>query len=172
MTVKLKEIMNRLPQDERKAVAARVKELIAEEMSLRDLRQAHRLTQERIAESLGIGQEGVSRLEKRTDLLISTLRGYVEAMGGRLRLVADFPDRPPIVLSGLAEMEGGVEGGKQQRSKHECGHGNMINTNKNYSPIAILGLKLRPPSWRIFAHRQAVIPSPTGRGKQERSDCG
>ncbi len=119
MTVKLKEIMNRLPQDERKAVAARVKELIAEEMSLRDLRQAHRLTQERIAESLGIGQEGVSRLEKRTDLLISTLRGYVEAMGGRLRLVADFPDRPPIVLSGLAEMEGGVEGGKQQRSKHE-----------------------------------------------------
>ena len=116
MTVKLKEIMNRLPQDERKAVAARVKELIAEEMSLRDLRQAHRLTQERIAESLGIGQEGVSRLEKRTDLLISTLRGYVEAMGGRLRLVADFPDRPPIVLSGLAEMEGGVEGEKQERS--------------------------------------------------------
>ena len=105
MSVKLKEVLNQLPKDERKAVADRTKELVAEEMSLRDLRQAHELTQERIADFLGIGQEGVSRLEKRTDLLLSTLRSYIEAMGGRLRLVADFPDRPPVILTGLAEME-------------------------------------------------------------------
>ena len=89
---------------EKGALVPRI-DLVAEEMSLRDLRRAHELTQERLAEFLGIGQEGVSRLEKRADLLLSTLRGYVEAMGGRLRLVADFPDRPPVVLSGLAEME-------------------------------------------------------------------
>ena len=107
MSVKLQDILDELPQDERRAVATRAQELVAEEMSLRDLRQAHQLTQERVAESLGIGQEGVSRLEKRTDLLLSTLRGYVEAMGGRLRLIADFPDRPPVIVTGLAEMETG-----------------------------------------------------------------
>jgi transcriptional regulator with XRE-family HTH domain len=80
-------------------------ELIAEEMTLRDLRRALDLTQERLAETLGIGQDGVSRLEKRSDLLISTLRSYIEAMGGRLELIAEFPERPPVVLSGFAKME-------------------------------------------------------------------
>ena len=56
----------------------------------------------RIAIQLGITQDGVSRLEKRSDLLLSTLRKTVEAMGGRLSLVAEFPDRPPVVLSGIA----------------------------------------------------------------------
>ncbi len=118
MSVKLQEILDELPQDERRAVAARAQELVAEEMSLRDLRQAHQLTQERVAESLGIGQEGVSRLEKRTDLLLSTLRGYVEAMGGRLRLIADFPDRPPVIVTGLADMEtGGPATGRSNTAK-------------------------------------------------------
>ena len=74
-------------------------------MSLRDLRQALKLTQERLAEALDIGQDGVSRLEQRSDLLISTLRGYIEAMGGHLELIAEFPNRPPVALSGLASME-------------------------------------------------------------------
>lgn len=89
----------------RKKVEARAATLIAEEMSLRDLRQALKLTQERIAEALDIGQDGVSRLEQRSDLLISTLRSYIEAMGGHLELVAEFPNRPPVVLSGLASVE-------------------------------------------------------------------
>ncbi len=69
------------------------------------MRQAHRLTQERVAEALGIGQDQVSRLEQRSDFLISTLRSYIEAMGGSLSLVAEFPDRKPVVLSGIATME-------------------------------------------------------------------
>jgi hypothetical protein len=56
-----------------------------------------------MAKELGIGQDGVSRLEKRADLMISTLRETVEAMGGRLSLVAEFPDRNPVVLSGISE---------------------------------------------------------------------
>ena len=56
------------------------------------------------AKTLGIKQEGVSRIEKRSDLVLSTLRSYVEAMGGELRLIAEFPDRPPIALSGVAEL--------------------------------------------------------------------
>ncbi len=57
-----------------------------------------RPSQVRVAEKLGINQENVSRIEKRSDLLLSTLSGSVEAMGGKLSLVAEFPDRPPITL--------------------------------------------------------------------------
>lgn len=101
----LKERMKELKPARRKRVEARAAALIAEEMSLRDLRQALKLTQERLAEALDIGQDGVSRIEQRSDLLISTLRGYIEAMGGHLELVAEFPNRPPVVLSGLALAE-------------------------------------------------------------------
>ena len=69
------------------------------------MRHAHKLTQKRMAEVLGIGQDSVSRLEQRSDLLISTLRGYVEAMGGRLWLIAEFPNHDPVVLAGLAAIE-------------------------------------------------------------------
>ncbi|MGH9721721.1 MAG: helix-turn-helix domain-containing protein [Bryobacteraceae bacterium] len=89
----------------RKKVQARAAALIAEEMTLLELRQAHKLTQVRIAKTLGITQDGVSRLEKRSDLLLSTLRSYVEAMGGSLSLIAEFPDRKPVLLSGIASVE-------------------------------------------------------------------
>ena len=105
MAVTLNDLIAKWSRARRRQVEARAKELIAEEMSLRDLRRARRLTQRRIAESLRIGQDGVSRLEKRSDLLLSTLGGYVAAMGGRLRLVAEFPDRPPVILSGVAERD-------------------------------------------------------------------
>jgi DNA-directed RNA polymerase specialized sigma subunit len=97
--------MKKMGAARRKKIEARAAELIAEEMSLRDLRQALKRTQVSVGEALGIGQEGVSRLEKRSDLLISTLRKYVEAMGGHLALVAEFPDRDPVVLSGIANMD-------------------------------------------------------------------
>ena len=97
----LKERMDGLPDARREKIEARAAELVAEEMSLQDLRKALKQTQVRVARELGIKQENVSRIEKRTDLLISTLNGYVEAMGGRLRLVAEFPDRPPVSLTGI-----------------------------------------------------------------------
>ena len=97
--------IKKLSPAQRKKVEARAAELIAEEMTLRDLRKARALTQARMAEQLGITQDGVSRLEKRSDLLLSTLRKTVEAMGGSLSLVAEFPDRAPVVLTGIAEDE-------------------------------------------------------------------
>ncbi len=100
----LDERMDKLPKARRKKVEVRAAALIAEEMSLQDLRKARMQTQVRVAKELGIKQENVSRIEKRTDLLISTLRGYVEAMGGKLHLVAEFPDRPPIALTGIAAL--------------------------------------------------------------------
>lgn len=105
MPVNVDEKIKKLSAERRKKVEARAAELIAEEMTLRDLRKARALTQARMAEELGITQDGVSRLEKRSDLLLSTLRKSVEAMGGRLSLVAEFPDRAPVVLTGIAEDE-------------------------------------------------------------------
>ena len=58
-----------------------------------------------MARKLGISQDGVSRLEQRSDLLLSTLRKTVEAMGGNLSLVAKFPDRPPVELAGLTDND-------------------------------------------------------------------
>ncbi len=97
--------MKSISRARRKKVEARTAGLIAEEMTLQELRQARKLTQVRMAKVLGISQDGVSRLEKRSDLLLSTLRKSVEAMGGNLSLVAEFPDREPVVLSGIAEAE-------------------------------------------------------------------
>ena len=101
----LAERMNKLPEARRKKVEERAKALIAEEMSLQDLRKARKQTQVRVAQQLGINQENVSRIEKRSDLLLSTLSGYVEAMGGKLSLVVEFPDRPPISLTGIAALD-------------------------------------------------------------------
>ena len=105
MPVDIEKKIRKLSPERRKKVELRAAELIAEEMSLRELRKAHKLTQERIAETLGIGQDQVSRLEQRSDLLLSTLRSYIEAMGGSLTIVAKFPNHKPVVLSGIAGME-------------------------------------------------------------------
>jgi transcriptional regulator with XRE-family HTH domain len=109
----LNDKMAELSESRRQKIEARAAELAAEEMSLRDLRRAHRLTQARVGKALKIGQDGVSRLEQRSDLLISTLRNYVESMGGDLQLIARFPDRPAVAVTGLAGIES-----KEQRTEN------------------------------------------------------
>lgn len=105
----LEEKLNQLPPDRRAKIQARADQLLAEEMSLRDLRLARKLTQEKMAELLKIRQEGVSRIEKRSDLHLSTLKQVIQAMGGELRLVVEFPDRPPVILSGFQVTEEDLE---------------------------------------------------------------
>ncbi len=105
MPTNVEDKIGKLGGTQRKKVEARAAALIAEEMTLRELRHARKLTQVRVAKKLGITQDSVSRLEKRSDLLLSTLRKTVEAMGGSLSLVAEFPDRQPVVLSGIAQDE-------------------------------------------------------------------
>jgi len=104
MAITLEDKMAALTPDRRQKIEAMTAELVAEEASLKDLRQAMALTQEHLAERLHIRQESVSRIEKRHDLLLSTLQSYVKAMGGQLRLVVEFPGRPPVVLKGLESV--------------------------------------------------------------------
>ena len=99
--------VTRLPPDERTAIRARADELIAEGMTLRDLRKPMGKTQVALAKKLRIEQEAVSRAEQRADMLLSTLDHYLHGLGGRLRLVAEFEGRAPVTLAGLAEI--GVE---------------------------------------------------------------
>ncbi len=105
MSTTLKNKINALNSRRRANVNRRAEQLIAEEMSLQQLRQAHKLTQAKVSKSLGIGQDSVARLEQRSDVLISTLRHYVASMGGELKLVAEFPNQKPVVLSGFADVE-------------------------------------------------------------------
>jgi DNA-binding XRE family transcriptional regulator len=105
MAVNVNDKIRNLSPARRGKIEARAAELIAEEMTLRELRKARKLTQVRIAKSLGVTQDSVSRLEKRSDLLLSTLRKTVAAMGGELSLIARFPDRKPVVLSAISGEE-------------------------------------------------------------------
>lgn len=73
-------------------LAAEKTQQLLEAMPLQELRQARHLSQERMAEILATKQANVSRIERRTDMYISTLRSYVEAMGGQLDIVARFPE--------------------------------------------------------------------------------
>ena len=98
----LDRIRNTLSPARRRRIGVRAAVLIAEEQALQNLRRSHGITQTAMAQALGIGQDGVSRLEQRRDMRLSTLRGYVEALGGRLSVVADFPGQAPVVLSGRA----------------------------------------------------------------------
>jgi DNA-binding XRE family transcriptional regulator len=79
---------------------------LIEEMSLSKLRGAMKLTQETMAATLEINQSEVSRIEKRADMLVSTLSNYVKALGGTLQVRASFPSGKVVNISqfsGLAE---------------------------------------------------------------------
>lgn len=101
----LAEKMSRLPEELQEEIRAEARTIIAEELSLQDLRKARKMTQTSVAAALGINQENVSRLERRSDFLISSLRSYIEAMGGKLNLVVDFPDRPPVAIEGITDLD-------------------------------------------------------------------
>jgi DNA-binding XRE family transcriptional regulator len=92
----LDEMLERLPAAQRAAVEKRASELIAEELSLRDLRKALNLTQTDMAKRLKKGQDRISRIEQNEDLLLSTLQGYVKSLGGELELVCRFKNRAAV----------------------------------------------------------------------------
>jgi ParB-like chromosome segregation protein Spo0J len=100
----LDEVMAALPADRRRRVEARAGELVAEEMTLRELRKAMGKTQAQLARRLGKPQATISRMEAQSDMLLSTLGQVVEGLGGRVRVVAELPGRPPVALSLLSDL--------------------------------------------------------------------
>jgi hypothetical protein len=99
-TVPADQVLGRLPAGRQARINLRAAQLIAEEIGLSELRKAKRVTQEQLAERVGGRQVYISRFEKRSDVTLSKLREYVEALGGDLELVVTFPDRSAYTLGG------------------------------------------------------------------------
>ena len=104
MAKSLKDKLNALPATRQTSIATRANELIADEMTLRDLRLALEKTQQELGAALHMKQDGISRLENRSDMLLSTLNKYISAMGGTLKLIAEFPGRPSVVIHGVSDL--------------------------------------------------------------------
>jgi hypothetical protein len=97
MVKKLDDVMATLPKHRKKRVKDRARELA----TLKDLRHAVQRTQEKMAAAMGVHQDTIFLLKKRSDMLLSTMRHDVQSMGGKLELAAKFPDRPSLVIGHL-----------------------------------------------------------------------
>ena len=91
MTQSFKKLRSEMPASRQARIAARTDELLAS-LPLHEIRQARKLSQEELAARLHVNQAAVSKVERRTDLYISTLRKHIEAMGGTLIIQAEFPE--------------------------------------------------------------------------------
>jgi transcriptional regulator with XRE-family HTH domain len=96
-------LREKMSPESRARAEAKTKEMM-QDMPLQELRQARLISQEQLAKSLHTRQSNVSRIEKRTDMYISTLRGVIKAMGGDLEIIAKFPDGN-VRISQFEELE-------------------------------------------------------------------
>jgi len=96
-------VLARFPPARRAKIEARAAEIVAEELALSDLRKSKEMTQEDVAERLGGRQVYVSRLERRSDMKLSTLRDYIKAIGGQLQLMVTFPKGEAVRLKDIGE---------------------------------------------------------------------
>ncbi|MCB1682192.1 MAG: XRE family transcriptional regulator [Rhodospirillales bacterium] len=95
---------NQFSTAEKKKIKARAGKRVKEYRNLQELRKAAGLTQAVVSAELKMPQSNISRLEKNSDILLSTLRDYVEALGGKLSLTVELPDMPPVALTGLGDL--------------------------------------------------------------------
>ncbi|XHR83688.1 MAG: XRE family transcriptional regulator [Gloeotrichia echinulata GP01] len=100
----LQSIWDNLPSDRKERIQARTEELEAEYLTLQELRKAAGLTQAEISRNLEMPQSNVSRLERESDMLLSTLQNYIAAMGGSLIITVELPNKPPVRLNMLSDL--------------------------------------------------------------------
>lgn len=112
----LDQVIDALPEERRQRVEARFQDLKDEVESLRELRRVTGRAQADIANTLKIKQPSVSKLEKQADMYLSTLRSYVEAVGGQLELVVHLPSRPPLRLRHLGDVATTAQGRAEPRT--------------------------------------------------------
>jgi DNA-binding XRE family transcriptional regulator len=89
---KFRELVTAMSDERQQKIVKRVRESLAS-MPLEEIRKGRQMTQAKLADALGVNQGEVSKIEHRTDIYLSTLAGYVEALGGKLEIRAIFPDR-------------------------------------------------------------------------------
>lgn len=108
MATTLRDKMKGLSPERRARIDAETDRLYYEYKTLQELRKARELTQIEIAKALNIRQASVAQMEERSDLMTSTLRGYIESMGGKLLLVVELPDRAPAYIDSIGEQGGAM----------------------------------------------------------------
>lgn len=106
MAKKFSDLRAGMPADVRARVKAKAEAMLAE-MPLNELRQARGLSQKMLSELLHVQQPAIAKMEKRTDMYISTLRSHIEAMGGELEVIARFPEGA-VKISNFADLESGT----------------------------------------------------------------
>jgi len=99
MAILMDDYIAKLPKEEQEKIKIMSEQLMAEQATLQELRKALCRSQTEIAEKLHIKQAAVSKIEKRTDMYVSTLRSFIEAMGGSLEIVAKFPNGQPVRIN-------------------------------------------------------------------------
>jgi transcriptional regulator with XRE-family HTH domain len=140
----LDEVIAELPATTRRRIEVRTQELIAEQLTLQDLRKVRKRTQKQMAKELNIGQDSVSRIEKRSDILLSTMRSYIQAMGGSLDLVASFPDRGPVIITSLEDVAAAPrktarKASKKLLVKKNVTHAGLISKRVPKRPMVAVG---------------------------------
>lgn len=100
----LQNIWDNLPDERKQRIQARTEELEAEYLTLQELRKAVGLTQAEVSRSLQMPQSNLSRLERESDMLLSTLRKYIDAIGGNLTILIELPNKPPVRLNTLSDL--------------------------------------------------------------------
>ena len=109
MAKKLSEIMAEIPEERQEKIQAKAEkllsEIISEEKLLANIAQAKQLTKEKITEILGLEKEDIFTIEKQTDLLLLTLKDYLNNMGGNLKIIVEFPNQQPLVINSLIELD-------------------------------------------------------------------
>ena len=106
-----------LPQEEQQTIQVEAAHLIEEEMTLQELRKVLVRSQEEIGKVLKVNQAQVSKIERRTDMYVSTLRSFIEAMGGQLEIIAHIPDHEPVRINQFEEL-GEAKSAKQRHPAH------------------------------------------------------
>ena len=96
MAKSFRELRKKMSPERQAKAKARTEEMLAE-LALQELRQALNLTQEEVAAAMQMNQGAVSKMEHQSDIYVSTLRKFISAMGGQLKLVASFPDREVVI---------------------------------------------------------------------------
>lgn len=101
--ISYKDYKKKLTPEQRAKVDELARQLIAEEKSLREIRKARECSQAELAKKLGMNQGDLSKFERRTDVYLSTVRHYVEALGGTLDLIATFPDTGSVKIANFGD---------------------------------------------------------------------
>src|SRR5437763_9045799 len=105
MARSFEDILGSLPPERQKIINEGIERLVAEEMTLQELRKAHNYSQKVLANNLEVNQATISKMERQADMLISTLRSFIEAMGGSLEIIAAFQNHTPVKLNQFEDLE-------------------------------------------------------------------